>query len=443
MKKLQTTNLHNEGEIYLKVIIATGSSDIDSKIKLINHVLVDSVNDLSELIDLLNYVEVDALIVNRLLDSEGNQLIELAKAAQTRNIKIVMLTDKVDDYQERKLISILANLSVYSYFTFEHINERVINDALNNYPDKFEFRILAETIIKEKLVTVTKEKIIERVVNFHNKVITVVGNAELTAELAVIAAKHCNKKVVILDLDFFDSGIAALLRLEESLKNNSKESDFQYLLGNVDKGGVDKDCLERSCIQVKGLNLYTLVTEYRPDNYHNLKNVQIDKLIDFVYRNYDLTLVNVNASVLDEYSVMASQNSDHVILSLNGDRISRKQAENYALYMKSNFSIPLDRFNYIIFDYEETMDAPLGYFRSNIPSNQFLGYISFNRKRHTHRNSKVVYARKIYGWYLDEYLNILSQFNIPSNRGLKDMVSDAKKSIMKFLKFKKRKLLRR
>ncbi len=430
----------------MKIIIATGSLDINKKINLAAHIIVDSVNDLSELIDLLNYVSVDILIVNRLLDSEaGDKLIELAKTAQEKNIKIIMLTDKVDDYQERKLISVLSNLSVYSFITFADINEKTINNTINSYPKQFEFSILAETIVKEKPVTVTQERIVERIINYHNKVITIVGNAELTAELAVVAAKYCNKKVCVMDLDFWDSGLDLLLNIESDIRDSSYTSIYQYMTENIENTALDKNIVEQSSIKLKGLNIHTLLEEYKHSNYQDYKSIAINQLIDLIYRNYDLTVINANSSVLDEYSIIAVRNSDNVIISLNGDRISRRQSENYALYMHNTFRIPLDRFSYIVFDYDESKDAPKGYFKENIPEEQLLGFIRFNNKRHSNRNSKVIYARKIQGSHLNEYLEILQKFNISSNFNNKyyTSISEMKNHYTKIFRVTKRNLLRR
>lgn len=389
----------------MKVILATGSPEIDKRLQLSeNHTLVDNVGDLTELMDLLNYISVDILIVNMLLDdAEGELLIGLANTAFDKNIKIVMLTEKIESYAERILVSKLANLSVHAFITFEKLNNKVLESVLSFYPEKFDFGLLAETIIKEKPVTVKEEKIIERIVNFHNKVITVVGNAELAAELAAVAGRNCDKNVMLIDFDFFDSGMDAALGIENQLK------DLPDVFELIENGSLDRRKLEQCCIKLNKVKVFSLIPKFSQYKYSELMNKPISQLIDFAYKNYDLTLVHVNGSCLDLCAISVLQNTDHILITMHGDRISRRQAENYTIYMRDTHGIGQDKFHFVLFEYNEKTDALLGYFNANLPS---MACISYSEKRCRFRNSKASYALRINGRNLEEYLKLLSTFKI-------------------------------
>ncbi len=429
----------------MKVILATGSPGIDKQIKLSEKcTIVDNVGDLSELLDLLNYVTVDSLVVNRLLDDqEGVLLVKLAQAAKAKKINVVVLTDKIDSYEERQLISSLANLSVFVFMTFDNLSGKLIEESIFNYPERFDFSILAETIVKEKAVPVIEEIIVESIVNFHNKVITVIGNSELTAELSAVAAIHCKRNVCVIDIDFLDSALDSRLGFEGKHNGDQIFDSQRHILDNAGTIRLDKDSFERYCLQLRGVPAHVFYITYRHDNYKMFSGSRIDKLIDFTYRNYDLTFVNVNGSALDKLTIVAINCSDYAIISMRGDRISRRQGENYALYMQESCGVSRDKLRYLVFEYDESTDAPKGYFKANIPGELFLGYISRNEKRIRRRNSKVPFALKIRGKYLDEYLGILLMLGISGKRGARERFKEKKDLFFRLLKFKTRKLYRR
>lgn len=132
-----------------KVFLVLGSDELDKKIGEFQELeVVDRESNLTTLIDLIEFIDVEYLIVNRLLDDSGEDLIEISRRARKKNIKIVMIMSDMKSTDEKKLISALVSNSVNIFLNIDEIEEEKFIRALEDYPEEFNFQIL--TSAKDK-----------------------------------------------------------------------------------------------------------------------------------------------------------------------------------------------------------------------------------------------------------------------------------------------------
>lgn len=292
------------GVVKMKTFLAVGNEQIEEDIKRFDEIeIIDSENDLEQVYNLLEFIDLDFLIINRLLyDGQSDILFRITNMAKIKGIKIIILVDDLKNQEEKKLIAKLISEDVYSFIKFEEINLKLI-EHLKSYPQEFDFSILNDKIdkslkqdinqIQEELDSpIVIEKEIEREVRVEvisNSTIAVISNGSTGKSFVTWNLAHCfadrnyNTSVINLDRGYSANIFYGIDRSEDSA------------LKNIDKCKNILDILKKAYIVKENLKIFTNELCSKEE----LNNDQFIKVLDLVQANSDITLIDCKPGMKD------------------------------------------------------------------------------------------------------------------------------------------------
>ena len=145
--------------------------------------------------------------------------------------------------------------------------------------------------------------------SFRKIVIAVWDNAEFGCELAYTAAKFTRSEVVLADLDLLAPKADLYLNIKKYPAANHQSGIYGYsgldmAMDAIGKGMLTAGVLQQSSVARKDLaNLHVITGNYRLDNYEYYDEESVPKLIDKCYRLYDITVLLVNRSIYDAFTL--------------------------------------------------------------------------------------------------------------------------------------------
>ena len=273
----------------------------------------------------------------------------------------------------------------------------------------------------------------DRPVGFKKLVLTVWDNAEFGCELAYIAAKLTGFKIMLIDLNLLAP--AADLHL-----NIKKFPDGVVNEGIFSKSGLNTamDCIAKGCLTAETLeeaavkrgevkNLFILTGNYKLDNYEYYSDGSLVKLIEKSYQSFDITILLVNRSIYDSYTVISLLKSDFNIIPVRADVDRMREFNNYLVFLREKQQIPLNKTKFVAFEFEQDINLSERMLKG-ITEHNYLGSIRYSRRRSKYRNMKIPYARRMEKEVVKEYAQILSWFNIvpkvPLMERIRELIKD-------------------
>lgn len=319
----------------MKVILAIGNSTIEEKIKSKEEIETENNgDDLYELRNLIPYLSfnVEYLVVNKDLAADIDVLLNIAVAAQKKNIKIIMLTSDFESPKAKKEISLLAAEEVYAFMDISLFNEDDLLDLLDNYPKEFDFRLLADPDIKvievEKPVPVEVEKTVEVekevIKTIRKQVITCFSaddsfiSAEVAAELANSISGASELKVVLIDFNNINPIIADILGIDRVLKVSDKyelkkQTSLEALVNAIDRNTLNTEVFKELVQRDKKYKfdvvtgLYDLIFDDKVNGNH------YKLIIDIAQSIYDVVVISTNPYIKNEATYHSLANSTHIL----------------------------------------------------------------------------------------------------------------------------------
>ncbi len=292
----------------MKVFLAVGNKGLEEIIRECDIKILDSEDSLVSLLELMDFINVDVIVVNRLLDDEGDILIKIAKKATRQSIKLVVLTDDFERYEERKLITNLVNEGVNGFIKLSEISKESIQEILDNYPKEFDFSVFSEP----------KIEVIEKVKSVFKEVITVYsplsqGSTTTAAHLAMKLASSKGCRVCIVDYN--------------PLKPRFKyifDTDFEYTMADALDAVVRKSLTYN---RLEGLtkaskyqrNLDVLPGIYDMNEYYMSKSEQYVEIIEKLKFIYDYVIIDTHSWYDVLTTDAALKMADKILVPLRGN----------------------------------------------------------------------------------------------------------------------------
>lgn len=267
-----------------------------------------------------------------------------------------------------------------------------------------------------------------RVRPFTRQVITVWDNAEFGCELAFITAKLSKYSVMLIDLDLLSPKADLFLNIRKYTgKVTGSEffgnSGLNIVMESIDKNYLTAGLLTEASLKRNGLeNLFVLTGNYKMENYEYYSDDSVLKLIEKAYRSFDVTILLVNRSIYDSFTVLALSRSDTNIVALRGDVDRLREFNMHIAFLKDKQQIPAEKTQFVAFEYAKAFNLSLGEIKEAAGGN-LAGRISYSRKRAVYRNLKAAYAARMEKETVREYEKILACLNIFPAYGLKQRVS--------------------
>lgn len=253
--------------------------------------------------------------------------------------------------------------------------------------------------------------------SFKKLVLTVWDNAEFGCELAYMAAKLSGYSVMLIDLDLLSPKADLFLNIRKysgrvTSGNFFGNSGLNVVMESIDKNYLTAELLTEASLKRNGLdNLYVLTGNYKIENYEYYSDDSLLKLLDKSYRSFDLTILLVNRSIYDSFTVLSLSKSDMNIVALHGDVDRLREFNTHIAFLKDKQHIPMDKTKFVAFEYLRPFSLSLSEIRE-ATGNNLIGSISYSRKRAAYRNLKAAYAGRMEKEIIREYATVLAYFNI-------------------------------
>lgn len=260
-------------------------------------------------------------------------------------------------------------------------------------------------------------KIYENNKSFKKIIFTVFNNPEFGCELAYMAAKLSNFKVVVIDLDTMNATVDIFLSVTKEIKDIQSfnmafdNTGLNVCLDAADKSFLTEQFLLQACIQ-KRKNLYVLTGNYNFANFEYYNKNSLETLIDKAYSAFDITILITNKFLYDQFTLTALKRSDYNLYPIRADRPYIREINNYVSVLEDKQDITIVKSRYISFEYKPSYELPHGILEY-LTDNKYIGSISYTDRRVSCRNKrKAYYSNHMDKIVQNEYRQILSQFAI-------------------------------
>ncbi len=259
--------------------------------------------------------------------------------------------------------------------------------------------------------------------SFKRLVITVWNNAEFAGELAYIAAKMSTLEVLLIDLDLLAPKIDLVLNIKKypSVKYNNglfRGTGLNIVLDAIEKNKINARVFDEASIKRTDAKRLSILTGcYNLEDYEYYSNETLLELINEAYKNYDLTILAVNKSIYDAYTLIALNESDYNIIPLKAHTLNFREYNSYIAYLAKKQNIPIDKYLFAAFDYSNESDIEI-YKIKEITQKRFLGTVGKSLERYKCRSLKAPYVKRMEKSILKEYENILALLNIIPKKAL-------------------------
>jgi len=252
---------------------------------------------------------------------------------------------------------------------------------------------------------------------FRKLVITVWDNAEFGCELAYMAAKYTHGEVLLADLDLLAPKADLILSLKKYSPKFAQlgifgHSGLDLIMDAVGKNSLTTELLKQATINEKSLkNLHVLTGNYRLENYEYYSEDSIPKLIDKCYRSYDITILLVNRSIYDAFTLAALLRSDINIAAIRGDVDRLREFNTYIAFLKEKQHLPPETTKFVLFEYDKANSMTINEVIEATQGN-LLGKISISKKRSMYRNLSGAYSAHMEKEISEEYIHLLVEMGL-------------------------------
>jgi serine/threonine protein kinase len=261
------------------------------------------------------------------------------------------------------------------------------------------------------------EQIISTTSNFRKLVLTVWDNPEFGCEFAYIAAKLTSYNVMLIDLDLLSPKADLYLNIKKFSETIISEglvsdSSISIAMDFIEKNSLDINLIKELSVKRKELkNLYVLTGNYKLENYEYYNDHSLEKLIEKCYQYFDITVLLVNRSIYDSYTVISMLKSDYNLVPIRADLDNLRDINSQLVFLKDKQHIYLEKTKIIAFEYNSSVNLGESTLEE-LSQNNYFGSIRFSSRRTKYRNLKLCYARRMEKEVLADYKKILSKFSI-------------------------------
>lgn len=302
--------------------------------------------------------------------------------------------------------------------TQQHGDRGILGNILNGRQSKKSVKEV-QNIVVDRIVQV----------GFKKLVLTVWDNAEFGCELAYVAARMTDYNVMLIDLDLMAPKTDMILNVPKYPSNVKSQGIFSdsglnILLDALEKNIYVPELLYEASVRRKDLNnLYVLTGNYNCNNYELYSRKSLIQLIERSYQNFEITILLVNKSVYDEFSFVGCWQSDYNIIPIRADLDQIREFNSYLVFYEQKHQIPLKKSKFVAFDYKEGFNLDIKILNEITESN-YIGKVKYSKFRARYRNLKAAYVNRMEREVLNDYIDILSQFNIVAKRMLADKIKN-------------------
>lgn len=262
---------------------------------------------------------------------------------------------------------------------------------------------------------------------FRKLVITVWDNSEFACEFAYTAARLSGYDILIADLDLLSPSVDIHLDVRKYPVNISVSGLFNNTGLNIVLEAAEKNVIEGAVIKKASVkrreasNLFVLTGCYKLEDYEYYSNESLSKFIECAYRNFDLTILAVNRSIYDAYTLVSLLHSDINICAVRPDVRNLRDYNNWISYLDNKQKIAAGKYKFVIFDWDPKNRWQEDLARKTLGS-ALIGKVRTSDKRTHCRSLKMAYVSKMEKKEVLDYKKILMQFHIIPKRNMLEII---------------------
>jgi len=259
--------------------------------------------------------------------------------------------------------------------------------------------------------------------SFRRLVITVWDNAEFGCELAYTAARFTGGEVLLADIDLLAPKADLILNVPkyphgQTGNGITGRSGLDIVMDAAGRGALIPALLRQASSTRKDMrNLYVITGNYRLDNYEYYSEDSVPQLIDICYRNFDVTVLLVNRSIYDAFTMAALLRSDCNIIAVRGEIGILREFNTYIAFLNEKQHLAEEKTMFILYEHDKSTDMSEAEVRQASRDN-LLGSITYSRKRVRYRNMKSSYVSHMEKNILNEYYRIHERLGLMPATGL-------------------------
>ncbi len=174
----------------------------------------------------------------------------------------------------------------------------------------------------------------------------------------------------------------------------------------ISRGILSSALLRQAAIVKKEMkNLYIITGNFRLENYEYYSEDSLPQLIEKCYRGFDITVLLVNRSIYDAFTLSALLKSDINIAAVRGNVTCLREFNSYIAFLNDKQQLPLENTRFVLFEHDKGSDMSEAEVRQATQDN-LIGRISTSGKRATYRNLNGAYSFHMEKEILNEYYSI-------------------------------------
>ncbi len=390
-----------------KVFLSIGRLEpkVEEAINSANINIVDYEDNIHLIYDVLDIVDIDVLILNRLLDDSGDIIVKIAGKAKEKGVKIIVLLEELESSTERKLITRLINENVTSFIRFSEVTKKKIEKTVKNYPKEFDFKIFSKSKVEVKYKEVIRT-VFKEVIAVYSPLSQ--GSSIIASHLAMSIAKTQNCRVCLVDFNPLKPGFKKIFR-----------RDFDNTIVNVFHS-LERDTLSNEKLEgflttsKEQKNLDILAGFYDINEYYTLANSNvfpkyIGQVIEKLKFLYDYVIIDTH-SWYDIYTTNeALIKADKVIVPVYGNIYDIEETNRFINTSEKYGDFDIRKFLFVINRYSGE-DLTFIEIESKLKG-QIIGYISEHKE---YRRGNAFESKKI----MNEYISILKFLGLNAEKKL-------------------------
>lgn len=380
----------------MKVFLSTGNPKLEEIIQEANIEIIDFEDNLFTVYDILDFISMDALIINRLLDDEdGEEIIKIARKAKEKDIKIIILTEELESYSERKVVTNLVNEDVTAFIKFDELTKEKVENTLKSYPKEFDFSTFSKPKIEYREVV---QSVFKKVITVYSP--TSEGTSTIASHLAHSIAQSRKCKVCLLDFNVLKPKVREIfdMTFDYSL------SDLIEAVSRKNLTPVLLESYARESKYIKGLDVISGI--YDLNEIYMIRKDEFEEIIEKAKFNYDYVVIDTSSW----YDVIPTDRAlylaDEVVVPIKGKKWSIDTLNRYLDNFKKYNDFDIRKFKVLINKFSGA-DLTSIEIESKV-NNSVIGYISEFKdydKQNGFKNKKL----------LREYISVLNKLGIEAS----------------------------
>lgn len=380
----------------MKIFIAIGNDSLEEVVRTGPYEIVDAEENLQTLHDLLDFIQVEGLIINRLLDHGEGLLERISEKAVKKGIRVVVLVKDFTGYEERKIITGLVNVGVTAFMELGKVTGEGLAQILEKYPEKFDFGLFAETKVEYREVV---HSVFKQVFTVYSP--TGQGATTLAAHLAAALAKESNSSVCLLDYNPLKPWVARVM-------DTKAEFGLQQALDATTKGNLTPELIQGIVKQSKNIkNLSYMAGIYDINDYYTSTVAQYEEILQKLRFTFDYVVVDTHSDYDMFSSDVALRLADKVLVPIEADKYSIEHVNRMIKMFEQYEDYSIEKFKAIFNAYEgHNLTSIEAESSISIP---VLGYITYNKAYRSHFN--LFNHKKA----IQEYIDIIKKLNVKAS----------------------------